>query len=59
MTAELVRLPMRVRPNLGESTDSYIRRLARANHLRPSYLHGFLCGRRTGSESLTWHVSPP
>ncbi|MEU9997759.1 TniQ family protein [Streptomyces sp. NPDC050848] len=44
MTAELARLPMRVRPYLGESTDSYIRRLARANHLRPSYLHGFLCG---------------
>lgn len=44
MTAKLSRLPMKVRPHLGESTDSYIRRLARANHLAPSYLHGFLCG---------------
>jgi len=35
---------MTLRPHLGESTDSYIRRLARANHLTPSYLHGFLCG---------------
>ncbi|WP_327350093.1 hypothetical protein OG772_36015 [Streptomyces sp. NBC_01321] len=29
---------------MGESTDSYVRRLARANHLRPSALHGYLCG---------------
>jgi hypothetical protein len=40
----LARLPVNVRPQLGESTDSYIRRLARANHLKPSYLHCFLCG---------------
>ncbi|WP_328768060.1 hypothetical protein [Streptomyces sp. NBC_00286] len=38
------RLPIAVRPHLGESTDSYVRRLARANHLRPSALHGYLCG---------------
>jgi len=38
------RLPITVRPHLGESTDSYVRRLARANHLRPSALHGYLCG---------------
>ncbi|MEV6537057.1 hypothetical protein AB0M86_47205 [Streptomyces sp. NPDC051639] len=37
-------LPVAVRPRVGETTDSYIRRLARANHLRPSYLHGYLCG---------------
>ncbi|WNV83033.1 TniQ family protein [Umezawaea sp. Da 62-37] len=32
------RLPIRVRPVVGESVESYIRRLARANHLRPSLL---------------------
>jgi hypothetical protein len=32
-------LPIRVRPVAGESVESYIRRLARANHLRPSLLH--------------------
>lgn len=36
-------LPILVRPQQGESVESYIRRLARANHLRPSYLHGYLC----------------
>jgi TniQ len=40
----LVPLPIQVRPRPGETTDSYIRRLARANHLKPSYLHGFLAG---------------
>lgn len=30
-------LPVRPRPKPGESTDSYVRRLARANHLKPSY----------------------
>lgn len=40
----LTRLPVLVRPQSGETTDSYIRRLARANHLKPSYLHGFLTG---------------
>ncbi|WP_331744100.1 MULTISPECIES: TniQ family protein [unclassified Streptomyces] len=38
----LARLPVRVRLQPGESTDSYIRRLARANYLKPSYLHGVL-----------------
>ncbi|MCA1221896.1 TniQ family protein [Streptomyces sp. 8L] len=37
-------LPVRLRPKTGESTDSYIRRLARANHLKPSYLRGYLVG---------------
>jgi len=37
-------LPIRPRPVAGESVSSYIRRLARANHLRPSYLHGYLAG---------------
>ncbi|MCC3778809.1 hypothetical protein [Streptomyces sp. UNOB3_S3] len=44
MPDRLARLPVNVRPQLGETTDSYIRRLARANHLKPSYLHCFLCG---------------
>ncbi|CAL9633053.1 hypothetical protein [Streptomyces sp. enrichment culture] len=37
-------LPVRVRPVLGETVDSYVHRLALANHLSPSYLHGFLNG---------------
>jgi hypothetical protein len=37
-------LPIRPRPVAGEPAGSYIRRLARANHLRPSYLHGYLAG---------------
>lgn len=36
-------LPVRVRPQLGEGTDSYLRRLARANHLKPSYLNSLVC----------------
>jgi TniQ protein len=36
-------LPIHARPRTGESVESYIRRLARANHLRPSYLHEYLC----------------
>lgn len=39
-------LPIRVRPQLGETADSYICRLARANHLKPSYLHCFVAGPR-------------
>lgn len=37
-------LPVRLRPCLGEATNSYIRRLARANHLEPSFLHCYLSG---------------
>lgn len=37
-------LPIRVRPRPAEPVESYVRRLARANHLRPSYLHAYLCG---------------
>lgn len=44
MPDRMAQLPVNVRPQLGEITDSYIRRLARANHLKPSYLHGYLCG---------------
>jgi hypothetical protein len=35
-------LPVRVRPTPGEAADSYIRRLAHANHLRPSLLHAYV-----------------
>lgn len=44
MPRPLAPLPVRVRPCAGEITDSYVRRLAHANHLRPSYLHCFLNG---------------
>jgi TniQ len=35
-------LPIRPRPGTGESPASYLRRLARANHLRPAYLRRYL-----------------
>ena len=35
-------LPVRVRPAAGETVESYIRRLARANHLRPSLLQVYV-----------------
>ena len=35
-------LPIRVRPAAGETTESYIRRLAQANHLRPSLLQVYV-----------------
>lgn len=38
----LAPLPARPRPEAGETATSYIRRLAAANHLRPSYLHSIL-----------------
>jgi transposase len=40
----LRQLPINVRPAAGEHADSYIRRLARANHLPPSYLRCYLAG---------------
>lgn len=49
---QVAQLPVRIRLQSGESTDSYIRRLARANHLKPSYLHGFL------TASLNWFGKP-
>jgi hypothetical protein len=42
--SRLTPLPIRPRPAAGEPVSSYVRRLARANHLRPSYLHGYLAG---------------
>jgi hypothetical protein len=35
-------LPVRLRPRRGETADSYVRRLAAANHLRFSYLRRYL-----------------
>lgn len=35
-------LPITARPNAGDSVEAYIQRLARANHLRPSYLRRLL-----------------
>lgn len=36
-------LPIIVRPNRDETLNSYVRRLAHANHLRPSQLRQYLC----------------
>jgi hypothetical protein len=49
--APLPPVPLPIRPRHGETTESYARTLARANHLRPSYLRAFLCDppRRTGA----------
>ncbi len=42
-------LPFRPRPVTGESTSSYVRRLARANHLRPAYLRRYLADPQNGT----------
>jgi uncharacterized protein len=42
-------LPVRTRPVTGESTGSYVRRLARANHLRPDHLRRYLASPRDGT----------
>lgn len=42
MTGPAAPLPIRPRPASGESTASYIRRLATANHLRPAHLRRYL-----------------
>jgi hypothetical protein len=39
----LVPLPVQVRPRHGETANSYVRRMARANHLSPSYLRSVTC----------------
>jgi hypothetical protein len=41
---QLRALPIPVRPQHRETVESYIRRLARANHLHPSYLRRYLAG---------------
>jgi hypothetical protein len=47
-------LPIRPRPTTGETTPSYIRRLARANHLRPNYLRRCLRDPGHGELRLDW-----
>lgn len=47
-TGRLPPLPVRPRPRQGETADSYVRRLAAANHLRFTYLRRYLA-RLTGS----------
>jgi hypothetical protein len=42
-------LPFRTRPATGETTSSYVRRLARANHLRPAYLRRYLADSQNGT----------
>ncbi len=51
-------LPLRPRPVTGEGAASYIRRLARANHLRPGYLRRYLRDpRQEGTIRLHWLAS--
>ncbi|MFJ1844992.1 hypothetical protein [Streptomyces sp. NPDC088146] len=44
LTRPLAQLPINVRPRLGETTVHYVQRLARANHLKSSYLLRILTG---------------
>ncbi|MGH3180363.1 MAG: hypothetical protein ACRDOH_14480 [Streptosporangiaceae bacterium] len=45
-------LPIRPRPAAGDTPAAYIRRLARANHLRPAYLNRYLRDDATGQISI-------
>jgi transcriptional regulator with XRE-family HTH domain len=45
-------LPIRPRPAVGDTPATYIRRLARANHLRPAYLNRYLRDDATGQPSI-------
>ncbi|MDG4755794.1 TniQ family protein [Micromonospora sp. WMMD718] len=45
-------LPVIPRPRRGETVGSYVRRLAHANHLRPSYLRQYLCAPPTYQGSV-------
>ncbi|MET8294122.1 TniQ family protein [Streptomyces sp. NPDC005180] len=51
LSRPLARLPVNVRPRLGETTIHYVQRLAHANHLKPSYLLWILT-RPTPTRSL-------
>jgi TniQ len=57
-TGRLAPLPVPLRPQPGETASSYARRLAQANHLRPSYLRSVLCDppHRTGAIRL-WRLA--
>jgi hypothetical protein len=53
VTSAAVRpLPIRPRPAAGDTPRTYIRRLARANHLRPAYLTRYLRDDATGQPSI-------
>lgn len=45
-------LPIRPRPAAGETTTSYIDRLAHANHLHPGYLHRYLRDTAAGGSAI-------
>jgi uncharacterized protein len=45
-------LPIQPRPAAGDTPATYIRRLARANHLRPAYLNRYLRDDATGQISI-------
>ena len=45
-------LPIRPRPAAGDTPAAYVRRLARANHLRPAYLNRYLRDDATGQISI-------
>jgi len=45
-------LPVRPRPAAGDTPATYIRRLARANHLRPAYLNRYLRDDAAGQISI-------
>src|SRR5260370_6568217 len=45
-------LPIRPRPAAGDTPATYIRRLARANHLRPAYLNRYLRDDATGQPCI-------
>lgn len=47
-------LPIRPPPQRGETTKSYARRLARANHLKPSYLRSVLSGPAGAAIRPSW-----
>ncbi|MCJ0875339.1 hypothetical protein [Streptomyces sp. AP-93] len=50
----LAPLPIKVRPHPAEITEAFIRRLARANHIRPSLLHRICTG--AGLSSGRFHL---
>jgi hypothetical protein len=55
MTSPPRPLPFRPRPMAGDTVSSYVRRLARANHLRPGYLRLYLQDPgRPGHVRLDW-----
>src|SRR6266508_3791471 len=52
-------LPIRPRPAAGDTPATYIRRLARANHLRPGYLNRYLRDDATSQISIDMRAAQP